>query len=84
MNPDANGTNPALEYAHLSDDELRAMPTIDDGHFGNWKIDTGTFRVLVMRVGPEDGYHGPQIVREILVRGAWQTCDRLGIPQNSR
>ena len=84
MNPDANGTNPALEYAHLSDDELRAMPTIEHGQFGNWKINTGNFRIIVMRIGREDRYYGPQIVREILVRGAWQTCDRLGIPQGSR
>lgn len=50
--------------------EIRALPTISQGHFSNLKIDTGTMRVWLSRCGLADGETQPVQV-ERLVDGVW-------------
>lgn len=51
-------------------DELLAMPTLEQGHFANLKIDTGTLRVWVSRMTIADGELDPVQV-ERLEDGVW-------------
>lgn len=49
---------------------LGAMPTLAQGHTANLKIDTGSVRFWVSRMGAEDGETRP-IQVEVLKDGRW-------------
>jgi hypothetical protein len=75
--------NPSTKISSLTTAQIKAMPTIHSGHFANLKIDDGKMRVWVMRVGRADGYYGPSVTYECLVRGVWVDCNKYGIERSS-
>ena len=57
-------------------DEIRDLPTLSQGQADNLKIDTGTERVWLSRVGIEDGMpYDNQITIERLIDGRWITVE---------
>jgi hypothetical protein len=64
--------------AKLSDAQIEALPTLEEGHTSDYKIVTKTRIACVMRVDREDGYYGPKVIHEKLVAGRWVSCDRRG------
>jgi hypothetical protein len=68
--------------AELSAEKLEAMETLVEGHMTDYKIITRDRFVGVMRVGSDDGYHGPSIVYGRLIAGRWVDCDKHGRPLN--
>ena len=56
--------------------ELEVMPTIDQGHFDNLKIQTPTHRVWLSRCGVADGMpHDHGVTVEQLQAGRWVKID---------
>lgn len=54
--------------------ELKAVPTLSQGHFDNLKIDTGTERIWLSRMTIEDGMpYNNQVTEEHLINGKWET-----------
>ena len=54
--------------------QLRAMPTIESGHFDNLKVQTADQRVWLSRCGIADGLaYDNQVTVERLVNGCWKT-----------
>lgn len=52
--------------------ELQAMPTIEQGHFDNLKVQTDTTKVWLSRCTVADGEpYNNKVTIEKLVRGAW-------------
>lgn len=59
---------------HYTLAELQAMPTINQGHFANLKVETATTRVWLSRCTKEDGERcNNKVTVDKFTGGRWHT-----------
>jgi hypothetical protein len=65
------------ERKHYTLQELNALPTLDQAHFDNLKVEEGNTRVWLSRMEKQDGApYDNQVTVEIAIKGKWYTIEQ--------